>query len=32
MARIIEIKDLSLPELAAYTRLKVPPFRAAWET
>ena len=32
MARIIEIKDLSLPELAAYTRLKDPPYRAKWET
>ncbi len=32
MARIIEIKDLSLPELAAYTRLKDPPYRAGWET
>ena len=31
MARIIEIKDLSLPELAAYTRLKDPPYRAGWE-
>lgn len=32
MARIIEIKDLSLPELAAYTRLKDPPYRTGWET
>ena len=31
MARIIEIKNLSLPELAAYTRLKDPPYRARWE-
>ncbi len=31
MARIIEIEDLSRPELAAYTRLKDPPFRSGWE-
>ena len=31
MAQIIEIEDLSQPELAAYTRLKDPPFRAGWE-
>ena len=31
MARIIEIEDLSAPELAAYARLKDPPFRAGWE-
>ena len=31
MAQIIEIEDLSKPELAAYTRLKDPPFRAGWE-
>ncbi len=31
MARIIELEDLSRPELAAYARLKDPPFRAGWE-
>ena len=31
MARIIEIEDLSAPKLAAYTRLKDPPFRSVWE-
>ena len=31
MAHIIEIEDLSRPELAAYTRLKDPPYRAGWE-
>lgn len=31
MARIIEIEDLSAPELAAYARLKDPPFRSGWE-
>ena len=32
MARIIEIEDLTLPELAAYVRLKDPPYRGRWET
>ena len=31
MARIIEIEDLSAPELAVYTRLKEPSFRSGWE-
>ena len=31
MARIIEIEDLSLPELDVYRRLKDPPFRTDWE-
>ena len=32
MANIVELRDLSLPELEAYVRLKDPPYRAGWES